>query len=199
MSDILRFDSQRRRNSQMVSDIAKLGLINKNMFTLDATWGLGAWWRDWEPEYLVGLDLDGGKARDVCGDFRRLPFRDGVFDLVCFDPPYGYRGRSEHRMDEQYGLREYLSPEERDKLLSEGIEEVVRIVRRGGVVVVKCQDQVVSGWPRMQSHLVAAEASNVGLRLLSVLEVAGGVRSQRSQRTVRNNTSQGLVFKKVIK
>ena len=193
--EVLRFDADRRTNARMIADVARLGLIDESMLTLDATWGLGAWWRDWTPTALFGLDLDPAKARDVRGDFWQMPFPDGTFDLVCFDPPYAYRGTSRHAMDDQYGLAtDYMSPPERDHMISSGITECARVTRPGGVLIVKCQDQVVSGRPRMQSHGACIAAEFVGCRLLSVLEVAGGVRKQRSQRTVRNNTSQALVF-----
>lgn len=195
MSEVLRFDPQRRTNAAMLADAARLGLIDKTMVTLDATWGKGAWWSGWKPERIIGLDLAPAKARDVRGDFTELPFRSGAFDLVCFDPPYGYRGTSRLAMDEGYGLAEsYVSPDDRDALIILGVFEAVRVAARGGVVIVKVQDQTVSGSPRMQSHTATSAAQRIGCRLRSVLEVSGGVRPQRSQRTARNNTSQALVF-----
>lgn len=194
-SEVLRFDPARRTNAAMLADVARLGLINEGMLTLDATWGRGAWWSGWRPDRLIGSDLAPAKARDLCADFTELPFRTSTFDLVCFDPPYGYRGTSRLAMDEGYGLAEsYVSPDDRDGLIGLGIIEAARVTAPGGMLIVKVQDQCVSGSPRMQSHTATAIAVSVGCRLRSVLEVAGGVRKQRSQRTARNNTSQALVF-----
>ena len=55
---------------------------------LDATHGHGRFWTADPPVAVTGLDLDTARAPHVVGDFRALPFRDGSFDVVIFDPPY---------------------------------------------------------------------------------------------------------------
>lgn len=55
---------------------------------LDMTYGSGKFWTGRETVQVLGVDLNPERARDVCADYTRLPFRDGAFDVAIFDPPY---------------------------------------------------------------------------------------------------------------
>lgn len=55
---------------------------------IDMTYGKGMFWDGKASVSVIGIDLDPDRARDVCADFTRLPFRDGAFDVAIFDPPY---------------------------------------------------------------------------------------------------------------
>lgn len=73
-----------RNNAELIRDIAELGYIKKDDYTLDPTYGRGKWWDLWRPDNLVIHDL-----YTVDGvDFRELPEADGTFDVVAYDPPY---------------------------------------------------------------------------------------------------------------
>jgi hypothetical protein len=55
---------------------------------LDLTYGSGKFWDGTAGVRVTGVDLDPSRARDVCADFTRLPFRADSFDVCVFDPPY---------------------------------------------------------------------------------------------------------------
>jgi hypothetical protein len=63
--------------------IAAVGPLYLTGSVLDVTYGRGAWWKRYTPDPFVHHDL----AQDGI-DFRDLPYEDGSWDAVCFDPPY---------------------------------------------------------------------------------------------------------------
>ena len=55
---------------------------------LDATYGKGWFWKGFDLLRIVGCDRAIDRARYVACDFTALPFCDGAFPLVVFDPPF---------------------------------------------------------------------------------------------------------------
>lgn len=79
---------------------------------------------------------------DVLCDFRRLPFEDETFDLVCFDPPHRV---NEDGMEQLTGvvLRKYgaLRAETWQGDLRAGFDELWRVLRPGGTLTMKWADE----------------------------------------------------------
>jgi len=69
-------------------------------------------------------------------DFRALPFREGVFDLVVFDPPHLLRAGPLSWMAAKYGR---LGVDWRDDL-QRGFVECFRVLREGGTLIFKWND-----------------------------------------------------------
>lgn len=55
---------------------------------LDATWGLGTFWKGSTYTPTASTDLDGRGRPSVIADNRALPFRDSAFSIVVYDPPH---------------------------------------------------------------------------------------------------------------
>ena len=76
------------------------------------------------------------------GSVFKLPFRDGCFDVVVYDPPYLVlpgNCRDDRRHD--YGLDDVLTLSDVKKYYSrEAINELARVTRENGVVIVKGAD-----------------------------------------------------------
>jgi hypothetical protein len=180
-------------NASLISDVARLGYLEGHV--LDATYGRGRWWTRWEPEKLTAHDL----ALDGA-DFRALPEPDGTFDAVAFDPPYKLNGTPVlGDFDDAYGIAVSQTPDERHALICEGITECARVLRVGGHLLVKCQDQVVSGAVRWQTDEFTAHATKLGLVKVDRFHLLNGGRKQnpgRGQQHARNNFSTLLVFRK---
>jgi hypothetical protein len=185
-------------NADLVVDLAELGYVVGDV--LDVTYGLGRWWLKFRPDGLVGCDIVEEKSPiGFSVDFRCLPFGDGSFDSVVFDPPYKLNGVSQDfANDDSYGVSGgYVSPADRHALIFDGIRECCRVSRR--FVIVKCQDQVSSGRVFWQSRIFSdfAEGS-CGFRLVDCLFVRG-YRPQpagRSQKHSRRDYSTALVLKR---
>ena len=70
---------------------------------------------------------------DVRMDFRALPYPDGTFNLVAFDPPHLVRAGQKSWLAAKYGK---LSTDWRDDL-RQGFAECFRVLRPHGVLVFK--------------------------------------------------------------
>ena len=90
------------------------------------------------------------------------------------------------------------SREDRHRLIREGTVECLRVLKRGGFLLLKCQDQVNGGKVRWQTMDFAWHAGLYGGRLVDMLHMLGG-RPQpegTSQRHARRNMSTLLVLRK---
>lgn len=118
---------------------------------LDACCGSRMMWFDKENPQAVFMDCreleetlcDGRKLvirPDVVGDFRAMPFEDGVFQLVVFDPPHLLRAGERSWLAAKYGK---LNRETWQDDLRRGFAECFRVLGPYGVLVFKWnEDQV---------------------------------------------------------
>lgn len=107
---------------------------------LDATYGSGGFWKGTPWRDVTGLDRDPSKARNVVGDFTRLPFKDEAFDVVVFDPPY-LSDVSRHNpgiVGRRFGS--YANQDRARWTVMEGAAEAWRVARLG--LIVKVQQHV---------------------------------------------------------
>jgi hypothetical protein len=120
----------------------------------DVTYGKGVFWRNIPKEKykLTPSDIQTGI------DARKLPYKDSCADCVVLDPPYMeglYRRKVSHMAGNgnYSSFREYYSNGEAtsggpkwhaavlDMYLRASLE-AYRILRKGGVLIIKCQDEV---------------------------------------------------------
>lgn len=205
-------------NADLILDVARLGYLKTDDHILDPTHGKGIWWQKWRPEKLTAHNrsLDGS-------DFRDLPYPDGSFDTVAFDPPYvcpgGRKTSTIGEMHDRYGMNEgghadpdFRTPAELQAIIDAGLTEMARLVRPartkrdGGIIVVKCQNYIWSGelWEgaeRTRDHAV----HGLGLVVVDRLEMIGDPGPQpttnkdgspRRQVHARRNLSTLFVFRR---
>lgn len=118
---------------------------------LDACCGSRMFWFDRRHPDVVFMDqrneshtlCDGRTLEikpDVVGDFREMPFSDGTFRLVVFDPPHLIHAGESSWLAKKYGK---LDRENWREDLKAGFGECFRVLEPGGVLVFKwCEDQV---------------------------------------------------------
>lgn len=171
-------------NAELIAAVSSLYLVGE---VLDATYGDGHWWDRFRPPGLVFHDRH--KVDGV--DFRSLPHGDGVFDAVCFDPPYvlsgtdssarlgpGFQARygiGSRNMDKATPQRVDPAQRERvpalrqfEELIVAGLLECCRVSR--GWVLVKCMEFAQGSNPARPArtfhdvpHLVTSAALEAGL------------------------------------
>lgn len=191
-------------NAELIADCARLGYLRKEWRTLDPTYGYGTFWNAWRPNTLFGTDLDPEKTMPTLRkmypegvDFTDLPWSEAFFDAVVFDPPYKLNGTPTEMVDERYGVHKVATWRDRMKLIEDGLTECSRVLKAGGYLLLKCQDQVCSGKIRWQTIEFTIHARTLGLGLVDRFDFLSYRAQPAGTRQVhaRRNASTLLVFK----
>ena len=125
-------------NAHLIADVIKLGFIHGDI--LDATYGLGRFWSKCRPNGLITNDLY--TEADFNFDFTDFPQAwSKKYDVVVFDPPYKLNGTPSVESDIVYGVHKPATIEERHDLIVAGAIECLRLVKKGGFLLVKVQNQ----------------------------------------------------------
>jgi hypothetical protein len=152
MADIAAFHTG--NNAALIAKCATLGYLRPEDHVLDLTYGLGGWWKLWQPTAgVVSNDLYVDAAQ-YHADFTNPPAWMVNYDVVTLDPPYRLRGTPDSTFDTRYGTQYKATEVDILSLLTMGAQIAVRCARPGGIVLIKCQDQVCSGRVVWQTHYV---------------------------------------------
>lgn len=126
------------------------------MKVLDACCGSRMFWFDRQDPRAVFVDCrkeshllpdkssKGGARRlivapDIMADFRRLPFEDGAFPLVVFDPPHLLRAGKAGWQAKKYGRL----PDDWRAMLRDGFAECFRVLREDGTLIFKWNEHEI--------------------------------------------------------
>lgn len=165
-------------NGEMMIEVAQLWL-DREMKSMDVTYGEGIWWKHWKPRRLVKHDME--KLDGV--DFRHLPHRSNSFELVAYDPPYvapgGRKTSTIKKFNKQYGLETIpKSPALAQAYIDDGLTEVHRVLRSGGIALVKCMNYVSSGKLWLGYKHTMDHALSLGFEVLDIFYFVGDARPQ---------------------
>jgi len=178
----------------------------------DVTWGKGVFWKNVDPEryQVLGTDISDGV------DCRNTPYDGSSLDCVVFDPPYmegffrsnGQRaGNGSHAaIRENYSNGDEV-PEGGKKyhaavrdLYERGCSEAFRILKPGGILIVKCMDEVSANkqWLTHVEVINHCEALGFYSKDLFVVirQNKPSVSRLIKQRHARKNHSYFLIFVK---
>jgi hypothetical protein len=184
--------------------------VPKGSKVADVTYGMGVFWKkvsrsDYD---ILPTDIKTGV------DCRSLPYRNGEIDCVVFDPPYMegfYRNdnsfaangtHSAFRDHYSNGARpSQISAKWHDAVLEFYIQSAVearRVLRKGGIFIVKCQDEVSAGIQRLTHVEIILNLVYLGFYAKDLFVVMRrnkpGVTRVKSQLHARKNHSYFLVF-----
>ena len=149
-------------NAEVFPEILELH-VPEGSTIADVTWGKGVFWQNVPKDKykLLATDISTGV------DCRKLPYEDNSIDCVVLDPPYMegfYRKEASHKAatgthsafskaysngDETNGDTENVGTKKwhaavTDMYFKAG-QEAYRILRKNGILIVKCQDEVSAG------------------------------------------------------
>jgi hypothetical protein len=143
----------------------------------DVTYGKGVFWRnvDESKYHLIKSDAQMGV------DARNLPYEDGSLDALVLDPPYMegfYRRRADHQggQGSHSAFSDYYNhlaamgdiegrPKYHDAVLDvyyRSGEEAGRVLKDGGIFIVKCQDEVSANQQRLTHVEIINYYSSIG-------------------------------------
>lgn len=187
-------------NADLMVACRDLGYLD-GLLVLDVTYGLGTFWKNWQPDNFIGTDLDPEKSLTGTSiDFRHLPFNDCVFGAVVLDPVYKLQGTPHNdENDARYGLGDYMPWTERHEMIRDGMTECARVLTHPGHLLLKCMDQVCGGHKRWQTIEFANHGMSIGLELVDMMHFLTTPRPQppgRRQLHSLQNFSTLLVFEK---
>jgi hypothetical protein len=171
----------------------------------DITYGKGVFWRNVRPgSYkLKATDIQDGV------DCRKLPYKNSELDCVVFDPPYmhtpGGTAHSTHTPFESHYRNNVGGNQTTSKyheavldLYRDGGSESHRVLKKNGVFIVKCQDEVCANRQRFTHVEIMRMYEEMGLVCEDLFVVVRnnrpGVSRMIRQVHARKNHSYFLVF-----
>jgi hypothetical protein len=190
--------------------------VPKGSLVADVTWGKGVFWRN------VSADAYVVKATDIADgvDCRDLPYADHSIDCVVLDPPYmegfyrketsqkagsgshgsfrhAYSSGDESRADSEHRSTARWHGAVTDLYFRAG-EEAFRVLKKGGVLIVKCQDEVSGGRQWLTHVEIITHYQKCGFYIKDLFVVVRtnrpAVSRIKKQVHARKNHSYFLVF-----
>lgn len=169
-------------------------------YLADVTYGKGAFWAktDLSRHVFLPSDLNGIPPWNNCSiDFRHLPYQDRSIDCVVLDPPYMHGGKTVHSKINDCYRNEATSHEDVIRLYAGGVLEAARVLRKGGIFIVKCQDETESG--QRFSHVELMQIMEMfGFKIVDLFVLLNNKAPMMRydfQKTARKNHSYFLVGK----
>jgi hypothetical protein len=153
-------------NADLIRKVARL-YIPDDALVADPTFGHGVFWRKLGRTRfrLIGSDKRIMPGVSLVADIRQgLPYADSSFDVFVLDPPYVHTGPNGHYLDHRYGGAATTANHSHADIIDlyrKGMVEARRVLRRGGTLWVKTQDEIESG--RQRRSLI--EVYNIAVEL----------------------------------
>jgi hypothetical protein len=188
-------------NNLLIKEVARF-FLKDGFRVADVTYGRGVFWKDVDISKYDFHPSDSVTYPKAPYDFRHLPYGNGTFDAVVFDPPYTHNpGRL--IVNDSYKNAETTRGMYHDditELYRQGIRESVRILKKGGTLWIKCKDEVESSiqrWSHIEIFLIASRMGLYAVDLFVITQRVNPVVQHKKQKHSRKNHSYLWVFVKM--
>lgn len=199
------FSAYKGKNHNVFPHILAL-YVPLNSIIADVTYGKGVFWKHIHPDdyQLRPSDLASGV------DCRKLPYKAKSLDCVVFDPPYmhtpgGTAHQRHQNFEAYYQNNQAIAPTERKyheavlDLYFSAAKEARRVLKPGGIYIVKCQDEVCANKQRLTHVEIINEFTKMKFVVEDLFVVVRqgkpGVSRVLKQVHARKNHSYFLVFR----
>ena len=180
--------------------------LGGQMFEADVTYGNGAFWEDERPARCFDRQPLAPHVVEACST--ALPLDGRSIGSAVYDPPFltyvraGREGNGPMAMARRFAG--YWTYAELEQNYRGTLEELARVVRGRGIVVVKCQDIIHNHRMHCTHANVIGWAESVGLRLIDLYVLGARHRlpapnRKGTQKHARIFHCYFLVFKNGIK
>lgn len=189
-----------KNNGEFIKEVSKL-YIKEGDRIADITYGRGIFWREIDLRKYRFFPSD-KITHSRKFDFRNLPYKEKVFDIVVFDPPYVHSPGRRFRCNGTYqnsATTKGLTHRDIIDLYRAGLEEVRRILKPNGLLLVKCMDEIESNrqkWSHIEIFQIAQDIGFLGEDLFVYMQNSTPT-LQAIQKHARKNHSYLWVLKKI--
>ena len=198
------FTCYKGTNADLVVAAASL-YIRPGQRVCDPTYGKGTFWArvDTSQFELVGSDRASNKPLD----FAALPYPAKSFEHFVFDPPYMHHGGRvkldprAYAMRAKYGNSDGVCKSHQDIIAdyAAGIREAARVLKRHGLLWVKCQDEIQNHrqcWSHVEIYELARAQGFTGHDLFVLHQHGEPVVQFKRQTHARKNHSFLWIFRR---
>lgn len=194
--------------NEIINNIISL-YIKNGAIEVDATYSKGNFYKNnniQEPIYK--FDISPQDVNVVKADCRELPLQNESVGSIMFDPPFlATTGPSLRKNDDSNIIAKrfgtYKNEIELHQMYFDSMKEFYRILKPGGILIVKCQDKVSSGKQYMQHVYIMNMAEDIGYYTKDMFILCVNNRLvanwQKNQKHARKYHSYFYVFEKPIK
>lgn len=188
-------------NAELIAEVCRLYLspdeTGKRKQVYDVTWGKGVFWKNVDLSKFTFFATDmNTSAPNGKADFRCLPYDEGTGDVLVLDPPYMHGGATVKASINKCYQNQNTSHESVIRLYTAGILEAARVLRKGGQVWLKCQDEIESGKQRGSYRELCGVLEVLGFSITDTFVlVQDGIPAMREnyQKTARKNHSYLII------
>jgi len=201
---VLIYTARAENNNVVFCDILRL-YVPEGSAIADLTWGRGNFWIGIDRSKYKLIRMDKYTPCDVKADFGAVPLANGSQDAVVFDPPYvtrmSFKARTKDNpagsnQKDAFGVNSTgpRNEKEIDDLYAAGTAEARRILKPGGILILKTMD--TQKW----RHIALANLPGFKLDDLLIVVTKGKPPGKPyAQKHARKNHSYFMVFRKLRK
>lgn len=196
------YSSVHGNNSLLIKQVSDF-YIKDGQRVADVTFGKGIFWKDTD---LSRFDF---KGTDISikpfVDFKDLPYGDTVVDHVILDPPYmhnpgnpivkSYRNKETHGVGQGTMYHNDILDD-----YYKGMVEAFRVLKTGGMLWVKCKDEIESGrqrWSHVEIYIIAKDIGFIGKDLFVLTPLSSTPLRHKRQLHSKKNHSYLWIFLKL--